>query len=147
MRNVRFGWKAAIGIRNLSVLGLLTRRHQAGQDLTKHLLTSLAASVCLTSCNPVISDATAIFQDVQSPSRWAKKGEIIRHYPDFASVPRYIVENGKLYLLMQTTRNRALVVEVATPPKWDAPEISSLLTSHPELRGQLAKGKWVNLPR
>jgi hypothetical protein len=115
--------------------------------VTKHLLSSLAASVCLASCNPVISDATAMFHDVQSPSRWDKEGEIIRHYPDFASVPRYIVENGKLYLLVQTTRSRALVVEVATPPKWDASEISSLLANRPELRGQLAKGKWVNLPR
>lgn len=108
-----------------------------------HPLKCLVIIASLASCNPVQSDATAIYQDARSPGRWDARSQIVRHFPVPDVVPRFIIVGGNLFLLTQLTRERALATEVIEQPEWNASDLSTLEARHPELRGSLRHLSWA----
>lgn len=90
--------------------------------------------------------ATAIFQDVGSSGRWEESGHLIKEFDATNAVPQYVVENGRLYVLIQVTEPKLLYTKV-NQPTWSREEVEGFKKMHPELDVYFESARWVDGPR
>ena len=106
----------------------------------------LAAALCLSAggCDPSNGPADAIFQDTRSPTKYGGSSVLVIQFAEPETVPRYLVRNGRLFLLTQVTQPHMLDVRVVDMPRWAAVDLAAFRRSHPELAPLLSTGGWLS---
>lgn len=107
-----------------------------------HPLLPILGIGALASCGPQQQTATAIYQDVSSPGRWDATGQVVKTYPTKEEVPNYLLEGGRLRLLIQVTQ-QGLLTTYVDQPDWDRTKLLQLRAAHPELKAYLSASKWA----
>ena len=97
----------------------------------------------LAGCGPQHHETTAIYQDIAAEARWDGTGELVKTYPNKAAVPQYVLEGGRLRLLIQVTQPGLFAIDVGQP-EWNGRKLADLRSRHPELGAYLRAAKWPN---
>lgn len=104
---------------------------------------ALASFALVTGCDPASGPADAIFEHVGASDRWDNLGQITRQFANPLTVPRYLIIQGRVYLLTQVTQPHLLAIVVYEQPTWRVTELASLIQQHPELKRYDTNLRWA----
>ncbi len=92
----------------------------------------------------------SVYQSVAATAILDQSTQIIRDFP-LETSPEFLIEEGKLLLLIQSTYTKYNLVVAVRMTRWDSVKLATLLRAHEKLRTMLpnpdaADGgiKWLN---